>query len=355
MGLIYSKMKIFHFPEKLASLSPDTQDIRPPLHIRIKPTNVCAHSCWYCAYRYENVQLGKDMHIKDTIPKQKMMEIIDDIIEMDIKAVTFSGGGDPFYYPFLLEVAKKLAASPVKFASLTNGARLKGELAEIFAHCASWVRISIDGWDDKSYAKYRSIREGEFSKVINNIALFAKLGGQCRLGISLIVDHENHSHIYEFAAKLRDIGVSSIKVSACIIDDNANKNAAYHQPIFHKVKEQIAEATSNLKSNTFEVLDAYHTLDSRFEKEYDWCPYIQIMPVIGADLNIYSCQDKAYETHGLLGSIRNMHFKDFWFSDKNRFFKVKPYNDCRHHCIANERNKLILEYLDTDQEHLEFV
>ena len=45
-------------------------------------------------------------------------------------------------------------------------------------------------------------------------------------------------------------------------------------------------------------------------KDYTWCPYLQILPVIGADLNIYPCQDKAYNLeHGLVGTIRNQRFK----------------------------------------------
>jgi len=120
MGLLYTKTKIFHFKEKVDSLPKAIESIKAPLHIRIKPTNVCAHNCWYCAYRADNIQLGKDMVARDFIPKDKMMEIIDDLIEMDVKAVTFSGGGDPFYYPFLLDTVKKLSGTQVKFASLTN-------------------------------------------------------------------------------------------------------------------------------------------------------------------------------------------------------------------------------------------
>src|SRR3970040_1990843 len=128
MGLLYTKMKIFHFKDKIESLPQSVKKILPPIQIRIKPTNVCAHKCWYCAYRAENLQLGKDMKQTDHIPKRKMMEIIEDIVE----------------------TVKKLSQTPVKFASLTHGARLQGEVAEIFAHYGTWLRISIDGWDDES-------------------------------------------------------------------------------------------------------------------------------------------------------------------------------------------------------------
>jgi radical SAM protein with 4Fe4S-binding SPASM domain len=97
------------------------------------------------------------------------------------------------------------------------------------------------------------------------------------------------------------------------------------------------------------MFDSYHELDDKFNKEYDWCPYLQVLPVIGADLNIYPCQDKAYNLdEGLIGSIKNQSFKDFWFSSKENFFKINPSKVCNHHCVANSKNKLVLEYLNAD-------
>ena len=124
MILKYTQFKMFHYKEKLDSLPKNIDLIKPPLHIRIKPTNTCGHNCWYCSYRSENMQLGKNMDKQDYIPKEKMLEIMDDIVDMGVGAVTFSGGGDPFYYPYLLDAVKKLINTPVQFASLHNGARL---------------------------------------------------------------------------------------------------------------------------------------------------------------------------------------------------------------------------------------
>lgn len=356
MGLLYTKMKVFHFKDKLDSLSEATDKIMPPVHIRIKPTNVCAHNCCYCAYRADNLQLGKDMVKKDFIPKEKMMGIIDDIVVMGVKAVSFSGGGDPFYYPYLLDTIRKLSQSPVKFASLTNGARLEGETAEIFAHNGSWLRISIDGWDEESYSSYRGVPVGEFTKVMSNMENFKKLGGKCYLGVSLIVDKSNASNVYDFIGRLKNIGVDSVKIAPCIVSNEGIENNEYHRPFFNKVKEQVKKAVRELASNEFEIFDSYHELDNKFEKEYTWCPYLQILPVIGADLNIYPCQDKAYNLDdGLIGTIKEQSFRDFWQSNKDKFFKINPSLVCNHHCVANVKNKLILEYIDTDIDHLGFV
>lgn len=356
MGALYTAMKVFHFREKIDSLSKDIHAIEPPVHIRIKPTNACGHRCRYCAYRADNLQLGRDMVTRDSIPKDKMMEIIDDIADMRVQAVTFSGGGDPFNYPYLLDTVKKLSGTAVKFASLTNGSRLHGEVAEVFAANATWLRISIDGWDDRSYSLYRGVPEGEFTKVMNNMQNFKKLGGTCYLGVSLIVDEMNAGHVCDFIARLKDSGVDSVKISPCIVSNDGRENNAYHQPIFQSVKEQIQRAVSDLADNGFEIFDAYHELDEKFRKEYTWCPYLQILPVIGADLNIYPCQDKAYNLEeGLIGSIRDQRFKEFWFNDKSKFFRVNPSLVCNHHCVANTKNRTIMDYLNADREHLGFV
>lgn len=356
MGLLYTKMKIFHFKEKIDSLPKENPVILSPLYVRIKPTNVCNHSCSYCSYRQDNLQLGRDMVTRDFIPKEKMLEIIDDLVEMGVKAVTFSGGGEPFCYPYLLDALKKLIKTKIKFACLTNGSLLQDELAEIFAHYATWLRISIDGWDDESYSRYRNVPKGEFTKVMNNIMRFKKIGGKCYLGIYLVVDKTNAGHVYDAIKRTKEIGANSIKISPCIVSDSAEENNNYHAPLVPQVKEQVAKAIADFSDDHFEIFDAYHLLDDKFKKDYSWCPYLQILLVIGADQNVYSCQDKAYNLEeGLLGSIKNIRFRDFWFSGKDKFFKINPSRHCQHHCTANAKNKLILEYLQADPGHLEFV
>ncbi len=356
MGLLYTKMKIFHYKDKLDTLPADTDAILPPLHIRLKPTNICNHNCWYCAYRKENIQLGKDMVIKDQIPREKMMKIVDDFIEMGVKAVTFSGGGDPLCYPYLFETLQRLSDANIKFACLTNGSMLRGEIAEIFACKGTWVRISMDGWDGESYASYREVSENEFAKVMNNLENFRKFDGTCYLGVVIIVDEKNAPYIYEMIKKLNDTGVNSVKISPCIISNDQAESNDYHRPYFEMVGEQVDRAIADFKDDTFEISNSYHDQLTTFEKDYPWCPYIQIKPVIGADLNVYSCQDKAYNIdEGLIFSIKEQSFKKGWSSDKSQFFKINPMLNCKHHCVVNEKNRMILEYLNTDKEHLAFV
>lgn len=352
----YTGLKIFHYQSKLDSLQRDNQSILPPVHIRIKPTNVCNHSCSYCAYRAEGLQLGQNMDVRDRIPEAKMAEIVEDCISMGVKAVTFSGGGEPLCYPHIAKTANALADGGVRIATLTNGALLQGEVAETFAHRAVWVRVSMDGWDGPSYARYRNVPETEFARVMANIEGFQRLGGACFLGVSFIVNQDNARHVFDIAKRLKNAGVASLKFSPCVVSNNGKENNAYHAPIFNKVKEQTSRAIEELADEHFEIFDSYHELDEKFKKAYTWCPYLQILPIIAADQRVYSCQDKAYNLScGVLGSIRDKRFIDFWTNDKDKFFTINPSRDCNHHCVANSKNRLVHEYLNAAPDHLPFV
>ena len=351
----YSNLKMFHYQEKLDSLEKDNDTILPPLHIRIKPTNVCNHNCWYCAYKADHLQLGQDMIEKDYIPEEKMMEIIDDCKDMGVKALTFSGGGEPFVYKYFTQTIKRVIDSNIAFASLTNGSKLNGEIAELFAHHGTWIRVSIDGYDDESYAEYRSTKVGEFSKIVENMKNFVLIPNRkCNLGVSFIIDHKNYTKVYQFSKLMKDIGVDSIKLSGCVVANEGEKNNEYHQPFYNEAKRLSQKVKDELEDENFEVFESYHLLEEKFEKNYNWCPYAQINPVIGGDMNIYPCHDKAYNLdNGLLGSIKDISFKEFWMNDKSKFFKINPACHCNNHCVVNDKNKMIFDYLDAD--HLGFV
>ncbi len=354
----YSNFKVFHYPDKLNSLNKDSDNITAPIHIRIKPTNVCNHKCWYCSYQsLDDIQLGKDMVIKDIIPKEKMMEIIEDCIDIGVEAITFSGGGEPFIYPYFLDVIKKLSTSKIQFASLTNGSKITGEVAELFARYGTWLRISIDGWDNESYAEYRNCNITEFDKVIENMTNFAQIKNRkCNLGVSFIIDNKNYKEIYHFSKFMKSIGVDSIKLAPCIVGNNQIENNEYHGSFFDEAKSLSIKVKKELEDENFEVFESYHLLEEKFEKDYTWCPYAQINPVIGADMNLYTCHDKAYNLDtGCLGSLKDNGFKELWMNNKYKFYTTNPSVHCNHHCAVNDKNKFILDYLNINPEHMGFV
>ncbi|HYM32500.1 MAG TPA: radical SAM/SPASM domain-containing protein [Candidatus Cybelea sp.] len=351
---VYSALKPFRFPGQIEALAAGRR--AAPVHVRIKPTNVCNHGCYFCAYRNDGLSLGEDMVLRDKIPPEKMFEIVDDLIAMGVKAVTFSGGGEPLIYPHLAEVVNRLGAAGIKVATLTNGSRLLGKVADALAVHATWVRVSIDGWDGPSYAAYRKVKETEFDQVMENLAAFAARRSRCALGASIIVDKTNARHVFELCGKLKACGVRHAKISPCILSNDGAANNAYHAPFRDVVRAEIGRARA-LDDADFKVVDHYHVMEESFSKCYATCPFSRMLTIIGADCNVYACQDKAYTKSGTLGSIKSRSFREFWFSDEcdAALRAIDPRRTCRHHCVADEKNRALVDYLSIDPAHAAFV
>jgi MoaA/NifB/PqqE/SkfB family radical SAM enzyme len=272
-----------------------------------------------------------------------MLETLADFRGMGVKAVTFSGAGEPCLYPKLPEILRRMY--PLKFAMLTNGSLFTGEIAELFAEYGSWVRISIDGFDRSSYKAYRGA--DDFDKVIKNIIEFKS--ERCLLGLNIVVDKNNVEHIHKIIEAIKDSQIQEVKISPCVVGNSVKENVAFHSA--HK--DLMDAQVEMIRRMGMRVAYTYHTQFEEFIKDYAWCPNIQMRPVIGADCNIYSCHDKAYEKEGLVASFKDCTFKEAWESaDK---FKINPSKDCHHHCIANNKNKLVHSFLNIYQDHKEFV
>jgi sulfatase maturation enzyme AslB (radical SAM superfamily) len=354
MPRLYSSLKYLHFPDRIEALR--ERRLVAPVHIRIKPTNRCNHDCWYCAYRNSNLHLGEDMQEAAAIPPGKMMEIADDIVAMGVEAVTFSGGGEPLIYKPLADVIERLAAGKVKVAALTNGLNLKGRMADAFASHGTWVRISIDAWDNDSYRAIRSARPGDFDQVLANMRNFADRGSGCVLGVSFIIEERNHHRVAEVCRRFKDMGVNHVKLSGVVTGNTAAECNTYHRRFAEAAHVEVEKA-KELADEDFAIIDHFHDVVERFDKPYSVCPNLMFLTVIGADQVVYSCQDKAYTRGGTLGSIEKRSFREFWFSEENhqRLHGLDPSRDCGHHCMAHATNLHILDFLSLDPNHVPFV
>ena len=69
----YSNLKIFWHQDKIKDIL--NNKISAPIYIRIKPTNVCNHSCFYCSYQNDKrLVTTETLNTRDHISKEKMME-----------------------------------------------------------------------------------------------------------------------------------------------------------------------------------------------------------------------------------------------------------------------------------------
>lgn len=356
-GAIYSNFKIFHHPQTLAALAEGRRSA--PVHIRLKPTNTCNHHCGYCTYG-----LGQDesrnthrepVRKNDFIARSKMRELTDDLVDLGVKAVTFSGGGEPLTYQWIGEAVERLRAGGVDLSLITNGQLLQGPTAQLFAQ-AKWVRISFDSPDPEEYARLRRIAVAGFHQVCDNIASFAKIkSGSCVLGINFVVGLHNCRRVYEALGLLKELGVDNVKLSALI----ANA-PGYHAGIKDDVLGQISRAAGQLADDNFSIVNAYKAeFDDRnfTPPPFDRCLICRLTTAIAADSKLYLCHTRAYDARATIGDISERSFREVWFSAETRAASesVNPTTDCRNYCVYEDRNAALENYLNVEANHVNFL
>ncbi len=349
----YSQLKIFHHKELLERL--ENGQRCNPLYIRIKPTNVCNHNCYYCHYKNPYLILD-EYDPKDMIPREKMMEIISDLMTMGVKAVTFSGGGEPLCYPYIEEAMERILAAGIDLSIITNGSMLKGKKAELLAK-AKWVRISIDSIDAANYAKIRGIGENALPELMRNIGTFADMkNDDCELGINFVIGKENYTEIAQVAETMRSLGANHVKFAPLF----SNDTEGYHKDIKNDVIAKLDELGKRLNDDKFRIIDLYTgDFDNYevFKRTYSRCPVKEFVCVIAANSKVYYCHDKAYLSDGCVCDLNNQSFEEGWNSDEvtKKFREFDAMRVCRQHCVYDSRNVLINSYLDMDLNHVNFV
>jgi len=338
---VYGSSKLAFHEDKVRALR--EKKITAPIYVRVKPTNKCNHRCVYCSYSPdadEKCIVSEEINLQDEIPYGKMIEILEDFNEMGVKAVTYSGGGEPLVYPFITDVLRKTLDHGIDLSIITNGQLLNGERAELLAK-AKWVRISTDSCTNEMFSLLRKVPDNFFEKLRENIRNFATIKNpDCELGINFIVCRENSEFVYESAKLFKELGANNIRFTPVYRPDDF---WGYHEQFKQKIVEQIERAKEELTDDNFRIYDNYgdaFILSGVKERKYPRCFIMQIVPVIGADSRVYFCHDKTYTKSGRLGSIKDKSFKELWFSKEaaEKLNNFDPKEGCQHHCTYDSRN-----------------
>jgi len=351
MANVYDVSKLAFHEDKIKSLAKG--EISAPIYVRIKPTNKCNHRCFYCSYVPGNdCPVSEDINFLDEIPREKMLEILEDFREIGVKAITFSGGGEPLIYPHIVEVMNKCNEYGIDLSIITNGQELKGEKAEALKN-SKWVRISSGEIDAETFEQVRKRPKEWFYELAENIRNFSKIKHpDCELGINFVVNDKNYKSVYDAAKYFKELGVNHVKFTPVYMQTDY---FGYHEPLKDSVLEQLKRAREDFDGDGFVVYDTYKNdfeLTSLDERKYEKCFIMQIVPVIGADSVVYFCHDKTYTKNGALGSLKEQSFKNLWFSEQAaRIFETfNPKYSCKHHCTYDSRNLLCQEMIDNLEE-----
>jgi len=333
-----------------------------PITVELDMTNICNHNCPYC-FGYFN----RKENLK-TISKEEAFDIIDQLKEIGVLAITFTGGGDPLVNKDTISAMEYAKSKGIDVALITNGLALTEEVSRRALKITTWIRISVDADSPEIYKKTHGMDEQAWNIMIENVEMLCKLkkelNSECTIGAGYLTMPvtNNKEKMLRFVKLFKKIGV----------------DYSQFRPIMPRWDEakliKIDNSEDNIKKTLSESTDEYDVLYSK--PKYDlmklssenWRPYstclgVNFTTTIAADKKVYVCCHHRGVEKYCLGDLSKEKFADIW--EKRQFFFDKiDFKDCPYFCRNNPFNMLLweiktgerkLEKLEENRKHKNFL
>ncbi len=360
--------KMFRHLDRLA----DWQNGRWPFPVTVELdlTNACNHHCPDCSFSYLRSQS------KESIPGPLAMSLLAQLSDCGVKAITFSGGGEPLVYGVdrVLRLMRLCRDLGMDAALITNGQRLTSD--EFLSLC-SWVRVSLDAYDEATFARSHGGSPDQFHEVIANLrrmcaaALWRKRDSLpcATVGVGFLTNERSvyESDFYEAARFAATIdGLDYLQFRPAITNGVADPTCCggmrkpLPKPTVDRMFDAYQEASERWARDDFRVLLSADKYDAmwrpEFGRTYSNCHGSFLQATIGADCRLYICCHGQGRNEFCLGDLKDQRFSEAWHSDRARNVRrsINPQRHCTPCCRLHPQN-VVLEKIRQPTTHEAFI
>lgn len=346
----------------------------PPVLVEVDPSNACNHGCHFCISSYIHLPESKGLETYDRsiMPKKTLMKLCEDLADMGVRAVNWTGGGEPTINPALKDAINYLGPRNVKMGMFTNGTLLdKYELFTDLVSWMKWVRFSVDAGTMNTYNSIRRTSDGNnWNKMFVNLERLVKVRadfilfdrymthdkrvpfepGQIIIGVGFVITPDNFVEVVDFAKVFKDIDVDYCQFKPEIVnlerEDGIQRDIEFWE---NRVMPLLEEAKVIL-GDKFQMND--YKLDDLqtgppYGRTYKKCLGSQLQPCVGADGEVYVCTNlRGYKEYSY-GNINERSFKEIWEDKDNRMRVMhrieeeEKFKNCTQLCKPHESCKMM--------------
>ena len=346
-------VKIAHYQKELEQFRKG--ELVLPRRIQIDPVSVCNHDCAFCTYRYtRDADMNALFDLKDVIPLSRMLEIFDDCVDLGVKAIELTGGGEPSLHRDFPEILAELNCRDLEIGLITNGAWRKKQFFDVISGLwdAEWIRFSLDAATPKTHEITHGTRAGDFDRAL--LAIDALRDAPATVGLSFIVQKANQHEIEAFANLATRLGADYIRYGGVVFEgeriDHIELTGAEHGDVVKRIESLDCDV---------EVIDNFSErscVEFARYKEGDTCFYSYLGLTIGADLRLYPCCVWKYRPAGVIADLNKAGLADALRSGAlDKFYESFSIADKCSRCYLKDKNDFVASLLKLDVEHLNFV
>jgi GTP 3',8-cyclase len=331
----------------------------PPVLVEVDPSNTCNHGCYFCISSYIHLPESKDLETfnRSVMPRDILLNACKDFVKMGVRAVNWTGGGEPTINKHLKEAMIYLGQNKIKMGMFTNGTLLdKWNLFETIVDNMTWIRFSIDAGTRETYNSIRRSRKNQdWDKMISNlntlIDLNNKKNKKIDIGVGFVITPDTYKEIVDFANNFKDLDLNYCQFKPEIVNREREGGVQRDVDFWNNKVEPLLKEAKEILGKKFEI-NGYKLTDlikdpALYGRTYKKCLGSQIQPCVGADGHVYVCPNhRGYKQYSY-GSLHDKSFEEIWNdvearkSIMNTIDNVECYSNCTQLCKPHESNKTV--------------
>lgn len=299
--LLNANKILFHYGRMLEDIAAGRTDF-DPIAIEIHPTAVCNHRCIHCSYKERNED-------RVSISREVMDQLIESVIKMKIRAVYFSGGGEPTLYPGLEKYISKLYDNHVECSIITNGSCFEQMGLISIADKLNYIAVSVPAVDDAVFKKITGTENLE--KVLDLPMKIKETHGNASpiIGSRIVVTNNNYRQVGAFlhTAKEKGFDYALFKIVRDYEDNGQGLNVEEENYLKEEIKtyNDLDDDFTNLKG----IFD-YRTFPAF--KNKCWVNQLGMLANVSTDGKVYPNIVEIDKEEYCIGNLYEERLEDMW-------------------------------------------
>jgi MoaA/NifB/PqqE/SkfB family radical SAM enzyme len=331
---INPKLKLLGHLDRVAGLR---DRVLSPVNVEIDLSNRCQLHCDWCDFKH--VQSGYG-NTGDLIDADRIINVIE--AETNIRSITWSGGGEPLMHP---EIGWIILSVNVDQGIYTNGIGIDRSMALLLKRTMTWVYVSLDCPDRKSY---REMKGRGFKEACKGIKELSRADGRATVGVGFLINGDNCSRMGEMLVLGQKLGADYVQFRPMIQTHPDSPS-------------DITESTEwvagcMLELMKFQGLPGVEIDVDRFKMYYNWrghgystCWWSGLQTVITPDCKVWTCCNKRGTS--LLGDLHEEDFSSIWA--RRPIAEVDK--ECRVLCRGHIPNLTLTTLMERAEKHCNFI
>ena len=336
-----------------------------PVLVEFDPSNACNHGCYFCISSYIHLPESKDLETfnRSIMPKELMLDVCEDLIDMGVKAINWTGGGEPTLNPNLKHAIKYIGEnSNIKMGMFTNGTLLdKFDLFETIVNNFTWLRFSVDAGTPKTFNWIRRpSKSQDWDKMYSNLQKLIEVnnanGRKISLGTGMVITPDTYKEIVDFAEAFSPLDLDYCQYKPEVVNKEREGGMQREVDFWDSEIKPRLEKAKVILGHKYQI-NGYHLKDLADDpdilgRNYKKCLGSQIQPCIGADGHVYVCPNhRGYKQYSY-GSLHDKSFKEIWLDIEkrnrvmNKIDNVECFSNCTQLCKPHESNKIFWNIYD---------